>query len=293
MEISRRHLIQTAGVVAGTLGFAAAGTGSFAKDALAQERPAGDSLERISKAGQMRVVYVVWPPITIKDPKSPELSGHFTDAVNFICAEMKVKPVFVEATWGTFVATLQAGQADISVAATYATIPRALSVDFSNPVIYLGWNAMVAKKLAKAYKSPGDLDRKGVRIVGIEGEAQTQWIQRTFKNATVHALAAGTEYANVALEILSGRADVFFGDDYVVRKFVGEHADRLAEMFPGKPFRMNAVAWAVRKGDQSLLNFLNVALGQIRDQGLDVEWEKKYGADWLHTMPAFVSTKKL
>lgn len=291
MAISRRQLIQTAGVAAGALGLAA-GTKGATSPAFAQAA-GGDSLERIAKSGQMRVVYVVWPPITVKDPKTQELSGHFIDAIRFIGGEMKVKPVFVEAAWGTFVATLQAGQADLSVAATYATIQRAQSVDFSAPVIYLGWNALVAKKLAKAYKSPLDLDRKGIRIVGIDGEAETQWVQRTFKNASLHTLAAGTEYANVALEITAGRADVYFGDDYVIRKLAREHSDRLAEMFPGKPFRMNAVAWAVRKGDQSLLNFINIALGQIRDQGLDVEWEKKYGADWLHAVPNFVSTNRL
>lgn len=287
MKLSRRNLMTAGGIMGG---MAALGG---PRAAWAQGSSGGDTVERVVRAGQMRVVYVIWPPTIIKDPKAPELSGHFIDAITYICNELKVKPVFVEGAFGTYVATLQSGQADLSVGATYATIGRAQSVDFSDPIVYLGWNGVVGPKFAKAYKSPLELDQKGIRIVGVDGAAGLQWVQRTFKNASVHVLAAQTDQATAVLEVLSGRADVYFTDDYVIRKFVREHAGKLFEMFRDKPFRMNAVSWAVRKGDQSLLNFINVALRQIRDLGLDTEWEAKYGADWLHPVPTFVSTSKL
>lgn len=285
MKLSRRDVIATGGVVG-----AVAALGR-SRTAWAQVSPGGDTVERIGKSGEMRAVYVVWPPTVIKDPK--ELSGHFVDAFKFICEEMKVKPVLVEASFGTVIATLQAGRADLSIAATYATIPRAQSVEFSDPIVYLGWNGLVGPKVAKAgHKSPLELDRKEVRIVGVDGAAVTQWVQRTFKNASIHILAAQTEQVTAALEVVSGRADAYLTDDYVIRKFVREHPGKVFELFP-EPFRKNAVSWAVRKGDQSMLNFVNVALRNIRDRGLDIEWERKHGADWLHPVQNLVSTSKL
>jgi len=251
-----------------------------------------DTVERISKSGEMRITYAVWPPTVIKDPKKSELEGHFVAMAKHICEEMKVKPVWVESDWATWIAALQAGQADISIGATYATTLRAQSVDFTDPIIYLGWQAALRPGLEGDYKRLADLDREDITIVGVDGGATLQYVQRVFKKAKIDVLASGTDDMRAYLAVMSGRADMYVGDDYVQRKVMAEHPGKLVSMF-AEPFRMNSVCWAVRRGDYALLNLMKVALRNIRDRGLDVEFERAVDADWIHPVPNFVSTNDL
>jgi polar amino acid transport system substrate-binding protein len=288
MELTRRTLVSLVG-----MGGVAAGLTAprLTRSAYAQAA-GGDSIERVVKSGQLRVAHVIWPPFSIKDPQSGTLSGHYVEAINWICEGIKVKPVFVEAQWGTFIATLQAGQADLSIAATYATIQRATAVDFSDPTVYLGINALVTKKFAKPYKRVEEIDQKGLRIIIEDGTGPVPWVRATYKQATVTTFAPGTDPNTAVLDVLAGRADMFVNDDYIVTKLAKQHSAQLAPLMP-VPFNLTPIAWAVRKGDQAMLNFLNVALRQIQHRRLDIEWEKKVGADWVHDVPNYVSTNRL
>jgi len=45
---------------------------------------------------------------------------------------------------------------------------------------------------------------------------------------------------------------------------------------------MAGCSWTVRRGEQDLLNFLNVAIDYIKTTGRVETWEKQYGAEWFH-----------
>jgi len=251
-----------------------------------------NTLERISKSGELKMVYPVWPPTVIKDPKGTELTGHFVEAGRALAKEMKVKAVFVEGNWATWISSLQAGQADISIGATYATTLRAQSVGFTEPIIYLGTAVTLVPKLAGEYKSVNDLDREDITVVGVDGGSTLQYIQRTFKKAKINVLAAGTDAIRGYMELLAGRADMFFDDDYVQRRVMAEHPGKLVSMFD-KPVQMSSVCWAVRRGDQELLNMLRVSLRNMVDDGRMAKWEKDVGADWVHPVPNYINTNEM
>lgn len=276
------------------------GTGALASGAAAllgmrsaQAATEGEnSVDRIGKSGELKMVYAVWPPTVIKDPKGTELTGHFVEMGRYLAEEMKVEPVFVEGNWATWIGALQAGQADLSIGATYATTLRAQAVDFTDPLIYLGTSVALHPRLAGEYKSLHDLDREDITVVGIDGGASLQYIQRTFTNAKINVLAAGTDDMRAYMEVMSGRADMYFGDEYVQRRVMAEHPGKLVSMFDG-PVQISAVCWAVRRGDQALLNMLRVALRNMQDTGRMAEWEKAVGADWIHPVPNYVPTSNM
>ena len=280
--LSRRNFLSTSALTGG----AAAFFGMGAAHAASSEE---NTLERISKSGELKMVYPVWPPTVIKDPKGTELSGHFVEAGRALAEEMKVKPVFVEGNWATWISSLQSGQADISID---ATTMRAQSVGFTQPIIYLGTAVTLVPKLAGEYKSVNDLDREDITVVGVDGGSTLQYIQRTFKKAKINVLAAGTDAIRCYMELLSGRADMYFGDDYVQRRVMAEHPGKLVSMFD-KPVQMNSVCWAVRRGDQELLNMLQVSLRNMVDSGRMIKWEKDVDADWVHPVPNYINTNEM
>src|SRR6202035_1908376 len=74
------------------------------------------TVQEIVARGELKIGYIPAPPGTIKDPISNGISGFYVEGIREIARQMGVKPVFVETTWGTFVAGLQSGQFDMAIA---------------------------------------------------------------------------------------------------------------------------------------------------------------------------------
>ena len=63
--------------------------------------------------------------------------------------------------------------------------------------------------------------------------------------------------------------------------------------YTDKPWRLSAVSWAVVKGQSAMLNVLNVAIDRLLDNNLFVEWDKKYGANWLYKKDLYVQASRV
>ncbi len=237
------------------------------------------TLEKIKKNGVMKVGYIVYPPTVIKDPNTGELSGHFVDAARFMAKVMDVKIEFVEATWSTFVGGLQSGQFDFSIAATYRTIPRALAVDFTVPIIYIG-NSAIVRKGDHRFHSINDFNKKGIKIAVAQGEASYEYAKEHLPNAELIVLSTA-DLSQPLTQVLLGRADVGMADAWTIKQFANEHSE-VIDLFADNPIDLTPVGWAVRKNDQELLNFLNTSIEYMISSGRMREWEKKYDAHWLY-----------
>lgn len=246
--------------------------------ALVAARPplaaAAGALERIEKEKTFKIGFIPSPPGVIKDPKTGELSGYYIDTVRVICEQMGVKPVFVEAAWGTFVAGLQSGQFDLSIAATFATIPRALAVDFTHPIHYLGYSA-IAKKGDTRFKTLADIDRPGVKVAVVQGAAGHEYVKQNFKNAQVTALAT-SDLTAPFVEVSAGRADVGIEDAWATKRYAAAHPE-VVDLFAERPYNVLPIAWAVRKGEPELLTFMNTALDYMQINGRLDQLAGKYG----------------
>jgi ABC-type amino acid transport substrate-binding protein len=240
-----------------------------------------DTMQRIQKDGVLRVGYVVYPPTVIKDPNTGELSGHFVDAVRFMADVMKVKVQFIEATWSTFVGGLQSGQYDLSVAATYRTIPRAMAVAFSSPIIYIGNGAIIRKGDAR-FKSLTDFNQDGITIAVAQGEASHEYAREHFTKAKLIVLST-TDLSQPLTEVLAGRADVGLADAWTTSQFAAKRHD-VVDLFSGHPYDLTPVGWAVRQNDQEFLNFINTSIDYLMSTGRMEEWEAKYNAHWAHPL---------
>ena len=100
-------------------------------------------MDRILKDKTVKIGYIPSPPAVIKDPASGEVKGFYVDGARYIFKTIGVEPVFVETTWANFAAGLQSGQFDFSIAGTFATVQRAAAVEFTKPIHYLGYSAIV------------------------------------------------------------------------------------------------------------------------------------------------------
>lgn len=245
--------------------------------ALVPSAAAAKGMQDIAKAGVLRVGVVPYPPDVIKDPQSGEYKGVFVDAIKHVCERIKVECAFQEFSWGTFVAGIQARQVDLSIATSYATIPRAMAVNFSRPIYYLGYKAVARKENAGRFQSVEDLNDPSVSVAVCQGCGQHEWVQRQAPKAKLRVVK--TEEAAM-LEVVSGKADVGVGASAAVNYALASQS-ALQTVLGGRIYSKNQVAWAVNKEDLDILMFINVAIGQLISTGKLGELAEQYEAPWL------------
>jgi len=243
-----------------------------------------DTLEKIRREKVLKVGYIIYPPAVIKDPKTGALGGHLVDTVEELAKIMDVKIQYHEAAWGTFVAGLQTGQFDLSIAPTFRTIPRALAVTFTRSLFYVG-NSAIAKKGDNRFKDLKDLSRAGIAIAVTQGEAGHEYAKANLPKAKLTVLSTADQSLAFS-EVSAGRADIALGDAWATRQYA-EKRPEVVDVFGKNPFNLTSVGWAVRSGDTNFLVFLNTAIDFFEDTGKLREWEQKYKAPWYHKVVHF------
>ncbi len=225
-------------------------------------------MDRILKDRQIKIGYIPSPPGTIKDPASGDLKGYYVDGVRYIFKTIGVEPIFVETTWANFAAGLQSGQFDLSMAGTFATIQRAAAVEFTKPIHYLGYSAVV-KKGDERFKTLADFNKEGLKIAVVQGGAAQEYVKENFPNATMVALGTGNLTAPF-VEVSAGRADVGIEDAWQARRYASTQAG-VTDLFQDNPYNLLPIAWTVKRGNQDLLNFMNTSIDFMLLTG---RWER-------------------
>jgi len=243
---------------------------TLALSALSPVQAAGE-IDQIVKRGELRIGYVPSPPGTTKDPISGEVTGFYVDAARTIAEQMGVKPVFVETTWANFVAGLQSNQFDMSIAATFATVRRAMAVEFTKPLLYLGSVAVVRKDDTR-FSSVQDMNKESIRIAVVQGTAAEDWVRRTIPKARLVSLGGGNLTAGF-MEVAAGRADASFEDGFTAGRFV-EQQPSTKVLFADKPVFFLPVAWTVKRGNNELQSVLNIGLENLLISG---QWDGLVG----------------
>jgi len=221
-------------------------------------------MDRILSEKKIKIGFIPSPPGTIKDPKSGQLSGFYVDSVRLVFKQVNVEPEFVETVWASFVAGLQSGQFDLSMAGTFATVPRAAAVEFTKPISYLGYSAII-KKGDTRFKDLADLNRDDIKIAVIQGGASIDYAKENFPKAQLVTLATGNLLAPF-VEVSTGRADIGIEDAWQARRYAREHPE-VTDLFDGRPYNVLPIAWSVKRGNDDLLKFMNTAIDWLMING--------------------------
>jgi len=220
--------------------------------------------DRIMQTQVLRVGYIEFPPFVIKDEKTGELNGGSVALIKEIARQANLSLDFVEVNWDTFVAGLQSNKFDVSIAPTYSTIARAVSIAFCRPQGYFGNSALI-RAGDDRFPSLASIDRDKIVVAVTQGEQGHEYAMRNFDEAQILVQDSGSQDLTF-MQVLSGRADVALGDAWAIKQFAAEH-DAVMDAFPGSPYNIIGVSWAVEKSAHELLNFLNTSLDYLETTG--------------------------
>jgi polar amino acid transport system substrate-binding protein len=243
--------------------------------AMASEARTAGSLDRILREKKVRIGWISSPPQMMKDVATGKLEGYFVDAARYIFKEIEVEPEFIEMGFSTFVAGLQSDQIDLCIASTFVTIKRAAVVDFTRPLLYLGYSAVVRAGETR-FKSLADFNQSGIRVAVLQGGSSQAYVKQNFPKAEIVALSS-TNQTLPFIEVLSGRADVGINDAWSARRFAMTQT-AVTDLFADQPYNVQPTAWTVRKDNDDLLRFLDAAIETILVNGKFEEMARAYEA---------------
>ena len=224
---------------------------------------AQDRLDGVLKRGELRVgITQDTPPLSISKLDG-SVEGLDIDMLESLSNAMGVKVVLVKTNLAILLDSLRSDKFDISLAGGSVTYDRAKVGTFSKPYMHIGKLMMIRATDRNKYKSLADLDKPGLKIAFNKGGLNDRFVHSNFKQATPVGF---TSNALATPALINGEVDAQVSDSTAGLYDVKQDS-RLALIDPDHPIDPIYLAVLLHRGDQSMLDFINVWLDQIELDG--------------------------
>ncbi len=230
---------------------------------------ADDRIQVIKERGQILVCHAEALPWGAKDPKTNEWVGTDIEAAKHLAGILGVEYMPVDSQWGTLIPSLETNKCDIVMSPMFRTAERAARILFSNPSGYETQGTAV--HMDSDAQMHSDLDKEGMIIAVGSGTADEAFANRFFKQATVKPLVSD-KLSTYFLEVASKRADAVLTDSSSLRNFIKQNPGMNLRIIDDSPLNPQGYAYAVLPGEYHFINFINVWLETIEQQGLKTQW---------------------
>ena len=249
------------------LGVVVAVTGAF--DATAQSPSV---LERVQKDKLLRVGWGTWYPYVFKDPKTNKLTGFSYDLIEELGKSMGARVEWVEDSWATMVAGIQARKFDMTNLMAY-TPPRAEAVAFSEPVTKHGLSILVPKDKLATVKSWQDMNKPGTKVAVTLGSNTDFYATKALTKADLVRQRTSPESI---MALTTGKVDGYASTIDSLIPYTKEHPT--LAVLPGE-FGASEVSFPVPKGDEPMLKAVNEFVRNSKKAGTIKALLDKYGMD--------------
>ncbi len=233
---------------------------------------AGGTLDVIKQRGRIIVgVKADFPPFGFIE-EGGRHAGYDLDIAREIARLLLGSPdrvQFVTVTSANRIPMLQTNQIDIVIATMTITSARKEVIDFSVPYFCSGHLILTRQDVANINRFA---DLNGRRVATVQGSTGDRVTLALAPQAQRITFGQNSE---ALLALKDGRVDAFVQDDVLLLAFAKQ--DRMLKVVGWPPQMPGPYGMGVRKGDRDLLAAVNVALAQIRSQGI---YEKLF-AKWF------------
>lgn len=217
-----------------------------------------------------------YEPFEYKTPDG-KLVGFEVDIANALCAEMKMRCVFMESSWEGIIPSLLAKKYDVILSSMSMTDERKKVVAFTDKY-YNTPSRIIVKRGSGIDGSVASL--KGKKIGVLKGSTQEAYTQKVFAKAGATVVGYGTTQDSY-LDMASGRVDALVADIVEVKagllnKPEGKAFELVGQDLVDPVVFGNGVGGALRKQDTKLKEQLNAAIKAIRANGTYKKIADKY-----------------
>jgi len=234
-----------------------------------------DIFYSIQKRGQITVGVTILAPWVMKN-KEGKLIGFEIDMANQLAKDMGVKVKFKQYQWNNLIAALRKGEIDIIASGLSITAKRALEINFSNPYSSSGYSLVSNLNLTKDFTSIKDLNNEKIYIAAVKGTVSAGLAKKVFPRAQIDLRKTAKDATSA---VVNGSVHAFIASS-PVPEFISLKNPNDVDLPLKKPLLTTKEAFAINKGNQEMLNFLN---SWITAHKAD-EWIKSSHKYWFKSL---------
>jgi polar amino acid transport system substrate-binding protein len=216
----------------------------------------------LAPTGTLRASFIATNPVQGRvDARTGATTGPAPDLVRELARRLGVEPVITPLPdAGAVLESVKNGTVDIAFLAL--ELERASQVDFSDP--YSNSGAAYAVRENSAFQKSADVDRAGVTIGVIAGQAPGVYVREHVKNARVETLPSVPSNAEMGRMLLDGKLNAFGANRTRMEELVRDVAGLRVL---SDDYMVTSQAIVVRKGDAARLAEVNRFLADVRASG--------------------------
>jgi polar amino acid transport system substrate-binding protein len=216
----------------------------------------------LAPTGTLRASFIATNPVQGRvDAKTGAVSGPAADLVQELARRLGVTHVVLPLPdAGAVLDSVKSGKVDIAFLAVEAE--RATQVDFSDA--YSSSGAAYAVRANSSFQKSSDVDRAGVTIGAITGQAPEVYVREHSRNARVQSLPSVPPNADMGKMLLDGKVDAFAANRTRMEELVRDVPG--LRVLPDD-YMVTLQAIVVRKGERAQLAEINRFLADVRKSG--------------------------
>lgn len=200
-----------------------------------------------------------YPPMEFPNPENPsELIGFDIDLGKAIAEKLGVEYRVEVAEWEGLLGGLEARRFDAVMSSMNITEERQKSADFVQ-YLEMGQMIVVPKGNPDGIQSLDDLKGK---VIAVQIGTTNEQVARGIEGATVKTFQ---NFPDALQEVAAGRADATILDEPVARYYANIEGDKYE--YVGVPFETAPVGIAVPKGEDELVQAIQQALDELKQDG--------------------------
>lgn len=214
-------------------------------------------------------------PLTWHDPETGLWEGFGIDVAERIASEFGVRAEFVQTSWPTLSADVQADQPvfDFAIGGITITDARKKAMEMSRGYLANGKTILCRAEDAGRFHSLSDIDRPDVRVMVNPGGLNEVFARKNLPNAV---LCVHPRNEKIPALVAEGVADVMV-TEIVEAPWYVQRDSRLAAPLLGEPFTHGKIGVLMRKGQDDLLSYVNNVLDKMAADGTLDALKAKHG----------------
>ena len=209
-------------------------------------------------------------------------AGYDVVLLKALAKDMKVKLSIKNLDFNGLIPGLVSKKFDMVSVGLSATPERKKAVSFSRA--YVPYAQILAVRVGDT--TPATIaawNDSSKTITSLQGSTAEQLVQKTFPNASSKSFP---DQNAAFLEVATSRADAIVVENYLLAQFNKSNGNKLKEAPFKKPLHVEYGSWAVQKGNNALVGYLNKFLCKMQTSG---QLAKTYKATEGATLPPMPS----
>jgi len=245
---------------------------STAKDPSESSSQAESALQRIEGSGTVKICTTGdYRPFTYLDPNTDEWSGIDIDMAKNLAASLGAEVEFVSTSWDDFTADMQ-DSCDVGVGGLSISTERATQMYMSDATVQDGKTPITLCQSQEKYDSIEKINDESVDVITPVGGTNEEFAEKHFPDANI---IRWDDNNTIFDQIVAGDADVMV-TDAPETKWVSHTEQKLCAVNPGTPLNFSEQGYAVRLGDEEMLEYVNTWLRIVKNDGTYSAAEKKW-----------------